>query len=100
MGTVRLARGDRTYRSSAVTVIIVAGCLWGAAASLWSGVASAQMPEKVYTRADYPDWLTKCPNRKPDFKGGRVLPAKDFGAIPPVVIPSLPDFFKFPNLKM
>ena len=85
MGTVKLSRDDRSYRSRAVTVIIVAGCLWAAAASLWSGVASAQCtPEKVYTRADYTDWLTKYANAKPDFKAGDVLTAKDIERMRPL----------------
>ena len=100
MGTVRLSRGDRTYRSRAVTVIVVAGCLWAAAASLWSGVASAQMPEKVYTRADYTDWLTKYANAKPDFKAGDVLTAKDIERMRPFVIPGYLDYYNFPNFKM
>ena len=100
MGTVRLSRGDRTYRSRAATVIVVAGCLWAAAASLWSGVASAQMPEKVYTRADYTDWLTKYANAKPDFKAGDVLTAKDIERMRPFVIPGYLDYLNFPNFKM
>ena len=83
METARLSRGERTYKPGALMVVLVAGCLWGAAACLWSGVASSQTPEKVYTRADYTDWLNKYANAKPDFKVGDVLTAKD-------AIPSMP----------
>ena len=92
METARLSGGDRTYKPKALMVLVVAGCLWGAAASLWSGVASAQTPQKVYTRADYTDWLTKYANAKPDFKVGDVLTAKDIERMRPFVIPGYLDY--------
>ena len=100
METVKLSRGDRTYKRKALMVAVVAACLWGAAASLWSGVASAQTPQKVYTRADYTDWLTKYANAKPDFKVGDVLTAKDIERMRPFVIPGYLDYLNFPDFKM
>src|SRR5258708_12335210 len=100
METVKLSRGDRTYKRKALMVSVVAACLWGAAASLWSGVASAQTPQKVYTRADYTDWLNKYANAKPDFKVGDVLTAKDIERMRPFVIPGYLDYLKFPDFRM
>ena len=100
METARLSRGDRTYKPGALMVVLVAGCLWGAAACLWSGVANAQTAEKVYTRADYTDWLNKYANAKPDFKVGDVLTAKDIERMRPFVIPGYLDYLKFPDFRM
>jgi hypothetical protein len=62
MEAARLSRGDWTHKPGALMVVLVAGCFWGAAACLGSAVANAQTAEKVYTRADYTDWLNKYAN--------------------------------------
>src|SRR5712691_4063738 len=88
------------YGLGALMVVFVATLLWGAAACLWSGVANAQKAEKVYTRADYTDWLNKYANAKPDFKVGDVLTTKDIERMRPFVIPGYLDYLKFPEFRM
>jgi hypothetical protein len=100
METVKLSPGDPTLKPKALMLVILAGCLWAAVASLSSSVATAQTPEKVYTRADYTDWLTKYANAKPDFKVGDVLTAKDIERMRPFVIPGYLDYLNFPEFKM
>ncbi len=100
MDTARSSRTNQSYRPVAMTVVFVATLLWGAAACLWSGVANAQKAEKVYTRADYTDWLNKYANAKPDFKVGDVLTAKDIERMRPFVIPGYLDYLKFPEFRM
>src|SRR5260370_39502382 len=95
-----LSRGDWIHKPGALMVVLVAGCLWGAAACLGSAVANAQTAEKVYTRADYTDWLNKYANAKPDFKVGDVLTAKDIERMRPFVIPGYLDYLKFPGFRM
>ena len=100
METLTLSQGDQTYKFGAL-MMVLAGFMWGVAACLWSGVARGQTTtEKVYTRADYTDWLTKYANAKPDFKVGDVLTAKDIERMRPFVIPGYLDYLNFPEFKM
>jgi hypothetical protein len=69
MKLVQLPRGNRTRKRGALRVALTAACVCCVAAFGWSGVAGAQLvAQRVYTRADYAEWLTKYANAKPDFK--------------------------------
>ena len=100
MQSVKLSRENRRRKHGALTVLLLALCAWGVTGPLWSGIANAQNPTKVYTRADYTDWLTKYANAKPDFKVGDVLTAKDLERMRPFVIPGYLDYLNFPEFKM
>jgi len=94
----RLSQVKRAHKT--LTATFVALCLWSAAGFLWSGEALAQTASKVYTRADYTEWLTKYANAKPDFKVGDVLTGKDLERMRPFVIPGYLDYLNFPDFKM
>src|SRR5262249_51731718 len=67
---------------------------------LCGSLAYAQRVQKVYTRADYTDWLNKYANAKPDFKVVDVLTAKDLERMRPFVVPGYLDYLNFPEFKM
>ena len=100
MEPVKFSRDNRRSKHGALTVLRLAVCAWGVTVPLWSGIANAQKPTKVYTRADYTDWLTKYANAKPDFKVGDVLTVKDLERMRPFVIPGYLDYLNFPEFKM
>src|SRR5262249_54158510 len=100
MRPVKLSQEHQTHRHDSSTVLLLTACAWVLAACLWSGAANAQKPTKMYTRADYTDWLTKYADAKPDFKVGDVLTAKDLERMRPFVIPGYLDYLNFPEFKM